>query len=117
MDAKHGTNRGCPVSRSPRLNVTAACRSKSSKCFPKFKARRHQSAPSSWGLPEGLHHPIHRTGKCFRRNAVLGFFLVNGMAQHYAPLSTAIVTVIVAVAIAANTLMLRVGRRFARPDA
>jgi NitT/TauT family transport system permease protein len=39
------------------------------------------------------------------------------MAQHYAPLSTAIVTVIVAVAIAANTLMLRVGRRFARPDA
>jgi hypothetical protein len=36
MDAKHGTNRGCPVSRSPRLNVTAACRSKSS---PNSKAR------------------------------------------------------------------------------
>jgi hypothetical protein len=44
MDAKHGTNRGCPVSRSPRLNVTAACLSKSSKRFPKFKARKHQSA-------------------------------------------------------------------------
>jgi NitT/TauT family transport system permease protein len=40
------------------------------------------------------------------------------MAQNNVPLSTAIVTVIVAIAIAANTLMLRAGRRFARqPDA
>jgi NitT/TauT family transport system permease protein len=40
----------------------------------------------------------------------LGFLLVNGMAQHNVPLSTAIVTVIVAVAITANTAMLRLGR-------
>jgi NitT/TauT family transport system permease protein len=47
----------------------------------------------------------------------LGFLLVNGMAQNNVPLSTAIVTVIVAVAILANTMMLRAGRRFAgRPD-
>jgi NitT/TauT family transport system permease protein len=43
----------------------------------------------------------------------LGFLLVNGMAQHNVPLSTAVVTVIVAVAITANTLMLRVGGRTA----
>ena len=44
----------------------------------------------------------------------LGFLLVSGMAQNNVPLSTAIVTVIVLLAIVANTLMLRVGRRFAR---
>jgi NitT/TauT family transport system permease protein len=43
----------------------------------------------------------------------LGFLLVNGMAQHNVPLSTAVVTVIVAVAIVANTLMLRLGGRAA----
>lgn len=57
-------------------------------------------------------------GEMFSSQRGLGFLLVNGMAQHNVPLSTAIVTVIVAVAIAANTLMLRAGRRFARrPDA
>jgi NitT/TauT family transport system permease protein len=44
----------------------------------------------------------------------LGFLLVNGMAQHNVPLSTAVVTVIVAVAIATNTLMLGIGGRTAR---
>jgi NitT/TauT family transport system permease protein len=53
-------------------------------------------------------------GEMFSSQRGLGFLLVNGMAQHNVPLSTAIVTVIVAIAIAANTLMLRVGRRFAR---
>jgi NitT/TauT family transport system permease protein len=57
-------------------------------------------------------------GEMFSSQRGLGFLLVNGMAQHNVPLSTAVVTVIVAVAIAANTLMLRAGRRFARrPDA
>jgi len=37
-----------------------------------------------------------------------------GMAQNNVPLSTSIVTVIVALAIVANTLMLRAARRFAR---
>jgi NitT/TauT family transport system permease protein len=50
-------------------------------------------------------------GEMFSSQRGLGFLLVNGMAQHNVPLSTAIVTVIVAVAIAANTLMLRLGRR------
>lgn len=53
-------------------------------------------------------------GEMFSSQRGLGFLLVNGMAQHNVPLSTAIVTVIVAIAIAANTLMLRMGRRFAR---
>jgi NitT/TauT family transport system permease protein len=53
-------------------------------------------------------------GEMFSSQRGLGFLLVNGMAQHNVPLSTAIVTVIVAIAIAANTLMLRVGRQFAR---
>ncbi len=57
-------------------------------------------------------------GEMFSSQRGLGFLLVNGMAQHNVPLSTAIVTVIVAVAIAANMLMLRLGKRFARrPDA
>jgi len=50
-------------------------------------------------------------GEMFSSQRGLGFLLVNGMAQHNVPLSTAIVTVIVVVAMAANTLMLRVGRR------
>jgi NitT/TauT family transport system permease protein len=53
-------------------------------------------------------------GEMFSSQRGLGFLLVNGMAQNNVPLSTAVVTVIVVVAIAANTLMLRLGRRFAR---
>jgi NitT/TauT family transport system permease protein len=53
-------------------------------------------------------------GEMFSSQRGLGFLLVNGMAQHNVPLSTAIVTVIVVISIAANTLMLRIGRRFAR---
>jgi NitT/TauT family transport system permease protein len=57
-------------------------------------------------------------GEMFSSQRGLGFLLVNGMAQNNVPLSTAIVTVIVVMAILANTLMLRAGRRFARrPDA
>jgi NitT/TauT family transport system permease protein len=52
-------------------------------------------------------------GEMFASQRGLGFLLVNGMAQHNVPLSTAIVTVIVVVAIAANTLMLRLGGRVA----
>jgi NitT/TauT family transport system permease protein len=48
-------------------------------------------------------------GEMFSSQRGLGFLLVNGMAQHNVPLSTAVVTVIVVVAIAANTLMLRLG--------
>jgi len=53
-------------------------------------------------------------GEMFSSQRGLGFLLVSGMAQHNVPLSTAVVTMIVAVAIAANTLMLRVGGRAAR---
>jgi NitT/TauT family transport system permease protein len=53
-------------------------------------------------------------GEMFSSQRGLGFLLVNGMAQHNVPLSTAVVTVIVVVAIAANTFMLRVGRSAAR---
>jgi NitT/TauT family transport system permease protein len=53
-------------------------------------------------------------GEMFSSQRGLGFLLVNGMAQHNVPLSTAVVTVIVAVAIATNTLMLRIGGRTAR---
>jgi NitT/TauT family transport system permease protein len=53
-------------------------------------------------------------GEMFSSQRGLGFLLVSGMAQHNVPLSTAIVTVIVLVAIAANTLMLRLGRPRAR---
>ncbi len=55
-------------------------------------------------------------GEMFSSQRGLGFLLVNGMAQHNVPLSTAVVTVIVIVAIAANTLMLRVGGRTARAN-
>jgi NitT/TauT family transport system permease protein len=53
-------------------------------------------------------------GEMFSSQRGLGFLLVNGMAQHNVPLSTAVVTVIVIMAIAANTLMLRLGGRAAR---
>src|ERR1700761_920320 len=56
-------------------------------------------------------------GEMFSSQRGLGFLLVNGMAQNNVPLSTAIVTVIVVISIAANTLMLRLGRRFARRPA
>jgi NitT/TauT family transport system permease protein len=49
-------------------------------------------------------------GEMFSSQRGLGFLLVNGMAQHNVPLSTAIVTVIVVVAIAVNTAMLGLGR-------
>jgi NitT/TauT family transport system permease protein len=53
-------------------------------------------------------------GEMFSSQRGLGFLLVNGMAQHNVPLSTAVVTVIVIMAIAANTLMLRLGGRAGR---
>jgi NitT/TauT family transport system permease protein len=53
-------------------------------------------------------------GEMFSSQRGLGFLLVNGMAQNNVPLSTAVVTVIITLAIVANTAMLRVGRRFAR---
>jgi len=56
-------------------------------------------------------------GEMFSSQRGLGFLLVSGMAQNNVPLSTAIVTVIVLLAIVANTLMLRAARRFARRPA
>jgi NitT/TauT family transport system permease protein len=53
-------------------------------------------------------------GEMFSSQRGLGFLLVNGMAQHNVPLSTAVVTVIVVMAIATNTLMLRLGGRGGR---
>lgn len=53
-------------------------------------------------------------GEMFSSQRGLGFLLVSGMAQHNVRLSTAVVIVIVVIAIAANTLMLRLDRRFAR---
>jgi NitT/TauT family transport system permease protein len=50
-------------------------------------------------------------GEMFSSQAGLGFLLVNGMAQHNVALSTTVVFVIVVAAIAANSLMLRLGRR------
>jgi len=49
-------------------------------------------------------------GEMFSSQHGLGFLLVNGLAQHNVPLTTAVVFVIVVCAIAANTLMLRLGR-------
>jgi NitT/TauT family transport system permease protein len=46
-------------------------------------------------------------GEMFSSHRGLGFLLVNGMAQNNVPLSTPIVPIIVVIAIAANTLMLR----------
>ena len=53
-------------------------------------------------------------GEMFSSQRGPGFLLVNGMAQHNVSLSTAVVTVIVLIAIAANTLMLRLGKRITR---
>src|SRR4029077_13619113 len=50
-------------------------------------------------------------GEMFSSQRGLGFLLVNGMAQHNVPLSTAVVLIIVVVSIAGNMLMLRLGRR------
>jgi NitT/TauT family transport system permease protein len=52
-------------------------------------------------------------GEMFSSQRGLGFLPVNGMAQHNVPLSTAVVLIIVVVAIAASTLMLRLGRQTA----
>jgi NitT/TauT family transport system permease protein len=49
-------------------------------------------------------------GEMFSSQRGLGFLLVNGMAQNNVPLSTAVVLIIVVLAIAANTLMLHLGR-------
>ena len=50
-------------------------------------------------------------GEMFSSQRGLGFLLVNGLAQHNVPLTTAVAFVIVVCAVAANTLMLRMGRR------
>lgn len=50
-------------------------------------------------------------GEMFSSQRGLGFLLVNGLAQHNVPLTTAVVFVIVAGAVGANTLMLRLGPR------
>ena len=49
-------------------------------------------------------------GEMFSSQRGLGFLLVNGLAQHNVPLTTAVAFVIVVCAVAANTLMLRLGR-------
>lgn len=49
-------------------------------------------------------------GEMFSSQRGLGFLLVSGLAQHNIPLTTAIVLVIVVGAVAANSLMLRLGR-------
>ena len=53
-------------------------------------------------------------GEMFSSQRGLGFLLVNGLAQHNVPLATAVVLVIVAGAVLANTLLLRLGRRITR---
>ena len=49
-------------------------------------------------------------GEMFSSQRGLGFLLVSGLAQHNVRLTTAVVLVIVAGAIGANTLLLRLGR-------
>ncbi|HEV2676412.1 MAG TPA: ABC transporter permease subunit [Aliidongia sp.] len=51
-------------------------------------------------------------GEMFSSQRGLGFLLVSGMAQHNIPLSTAVVLLIVIIAIGANMAMLRLSRRF-----
>ena len=51
-------------------------------------------------------------GEMFSSQQGLGFLLVSGMAQHNVPLSTAVVLLVVVFAVAANTVMLRLSRRF-----
>ena len=53
-------------------------------------------------------------GEMFSSQRGLGFLLVSGLAQNNVPLTTAVVLVVVVGAIAANTAMLRLGRRFSR---
>jgi NitT/TauT family transport system permease protein len=53
-------------------------------------------------------------GEMFSSQRGLGFLLVNGLAQHNVPLTTAVVLVIVVCAIAANTVLLQLGRRVTR---
>ena len=50
-------------------------------------------------------------GEMFSSQRGLGFLLVNGLAQHNVPLTTAVVLVIVVGAVGANTLMGRLGPR------
>ncbi len=50
-------------------------------------------------------------GEMFSSQRGLGFLLVSGMAQHNVPLSTAIVLLLVLIAIAGNTGMLHLGKR------
>lgn len=50
-------------------------------------------------------------GEMFSSQRGLGFLLVNGLAQHNVPLTTAIVLVIVVGAVGANSAMLRLGPR------
>jgi NitT/TauT family transport system permease protein len=52
-------------------------------------------------------------GEMFSSQRGLGFLLVNGLAQHNVKLTTSVVLVIVIGAIAANTIMLRLGRAVA----
>ena len=53
-------------------------------------------------------------GEMFSSQRGLGFLLINGLAQHNVKLTTAVVFVIVVFAIAANTALLRLGRRITR---
>ncbi len=53
-------------------------------------------------------------GEMFSSQHGLGFLLVSGLAQHNVPLTSAVVLIIVVGAIAANGLMLRVGRGIER---
>jgi NitT/TauT family transport system permease protein len=53
-------------------------------------------------------------GEMFSSQRGLGFLLVSGLAQHNVPLTTSVVVVIVAFAIGANALMLRLARRVER---
>ena len=50
-------------------------------------------------------------GEMFSSQRGLGFLLVNGLAQHNVPLTTAVVLIIVVGAVGANTLMLRLRPR------
>ena len=53
-------------------------------------------------------------GEMFSSQRGLGFLLINGLAQHNVPLTTAVVLAIVVFAIAANAVMLRLGQRITR---
>ena len=55
-------------------------------------------------------------GEMFSSQRGLGFLLVNGLAQHNVPLTTAVVLVVVVGAVAANVAMLHLGRRITHRD-